>query len=360
MKSSFALTSAALIISVLAACSSSPRKAEGGFEYTRANPVKSIEVPTDYDRPVEENDFDVPKAENIGGYVGESVSVLPPRLLIPAAVATHVDEKDPVHTIWFEQTEDVDNLEQEIWSAISSHYEQLGVELRQSDRQNGFVETGWVPHEIESGWWLWSSIDKVESRRYSFQMAMKPHGRSGSVKVKILDRRAEGLTLKKLFPEDEPGIATDELNRVVAHYDYRLRLESEKLRIKYSAGVVATASENSKGESVLLVEAPFPHAWTRMLQSLDSLGFLLTDINKLEGRIYARAQSSDDGFWSFLFGDDEQVQLDLEAGDYVIEFVRLGEQTSVLFNNNNLEPLSPETMAKIVPEFIETLAVDLD
>ncbi|AWB64970.1 hypothetical protein C2869_00285 [Saccharobesus litoralis] len=345
----------------LSACSTAPRVAEGDFEYTKVKTNKALQIPQGLDKPELVNDYPLPKTDGLAGTVGSKVSVFPPRLLMALAEGSRVDEADPHTTVWFEQTEEISQLEKSIWSALTGYFDKIDVSLRKVDKATGYVETDWVPHQIETGWWLWSGKITDESRRYSFTVNMKPHGRTGSVTVNLLERRAEGFTSKKsLRQEDNRGLATDMLNSVIGHYDYQFRLAAEQRRTQYAQGVEVTQRTLRNGDEVMVVKANFPHTWLRVLDAMNQLGFVITDINKIEGRIYGRINERSEGFWSSLFGDEKQSGLAFESGDYVVELLRREDETEVSFSNNNLEPVSKDIIDKVIPEFAAILAEPLE
>lgn len=346
---------------LLGACSSAPREANDTFEYTDATTPEELAVPADLSKPVINKSLSVPEASPEGS-IGQNVSILPPSLLIAAAEGSRVDEKDPKSTIWFEQTEEINDLEKQIWLTFENYYEKLGVQIVELNKETGYVETGWVPHKIVNGFWIWEQERIVESRRYAFNVKMKSHGRSGSVTVKLLERKAEGFTQEsELLAEDEQRIATSGLNSVVGHFDYLLRLEAEQRRAEYAKGIEVSQRQLSNGDNVMVVHARFAHTWLRVLDAMNQLGVVITDINKLEGRIYGRINERHDGLWDLLFGTETQSDLELESGDYVVELMRNGSsETLVLINNNNLEPISLADLEKVLPAFAEIMKEDIE
>ncbi len=352
-KVKLAIVSASLLLS---ACSSqSTRQADGGFDYVKSKPAKPIAVAGDLKQPKKDSQFDIP-TDVQSGTVGSHLSILPPRLLIPLIQGTHVDEHDPKTTIWFEQNDETGELEDAIWQAIVGNAQKHKFKLSTLDKEKGYAETQWLPHYVESGWWLWSSKTKDESRRYSFTVKMKPHGRTGTVTVALLDHRIESRFNKiELDQDDKTGLATGMLNQVVGHFDYRMREEAEQRKVIYSQAVTLAYQQTEKGDPAMLVDAPFAHAWLRTLNALTKLGFTLTDLNKIEGRAYLRYRK-DDGIWSSIFGDGDQAELKIENGDYVLEFIRIGDKTQVMLSNNNLDLLPEEAVKSLVPPLQAILA----
>ncbi len=348
-----AIATASLLLS---ACSSqTTRQADGGFDYVKSKPVQAITVAGDLKQPKKDNQYDIP-SDVQAGTVGSRLSILPPRLLIPLIQGTHVDEHDPKTTIWFEQSEEIDNLEDAIWQAIEGNANKHQFKLSTLDKDKGYAETQWVPHYVESGWWFWSARTKDESRRYSFTVKMKPHGRTGTVTVALLDHRIESRFNKaELDQDDFTSLATGMLNQVVGHFDYQMREEAEQRKVIYSQAVVLSYQQTEKGDPAMLVDAPFAHTWLRTLNALTKLGFTLTDLNKIEGRAYLRYRK-DDGVWSSIFGDGDQAELKIENGDYVVEFARMGDKTQVMLSNNNLDLVSEEAVKSLVSPLQAILA----
>ncbi|WP_157964772.1 outer membrane protein assembly factor BamC [Algibacillus agarilyticus] len=350
----------ALASLTISACTVAPKKAEGSFEYINAKVSQPIVVSEGLDKPKHNPEFDIPSTV-VKRSIGESISVFPPRLLMALAEGSRVDEQDPHSTIWFEQTEDIANLEATIWDAFTHYFQDKNIPLVKSDRATGFIETSWVPHVIETGWWLWETDIVVESRRFTFKVDMKPHGRTGTVKVDLIERKAEGFTrASSLKAEENPGLATDMLNSLIGHFDYRLRLAAEQRRAEYAKGVVVETYTDTNDEMSMIVKARFGHAWLRTLDAMNKLGFVITDLNKIEGRVYGRINKKNVGLWDSLFGEEKQSELAFEPGDYVIELIRKETETEVVFTTNNLEAVSNDILKQVFPEFIEIMGKNID
>ncbi|GEM_PF-3484554 len=352
-------TSFAVITGALAACSGKPNIADGDFEYTQAKLKTPVKVPQNLEPASVKTEYQVPALNEETGQLGSSVSIFPPRLIAPIVNASHIDEQDPRSTIWFEQTEQIDNLNEAIWNAINGFLEKQDVEIAQYDQASQTLETDWIQVNRESGWWMWQETHQVERQKFKFSVRMKPHGRSGSLTVDLIERQA--------LDSDDPGfkvfntqaIETEMVNSIVGHFEYRLRLDAENRRTQYVQGFTTEQGAAPNGDKAFILNAPYEHAWIRMIDALDYYELVVTDLNKIQGRIYALVKSDNTGFWSNLFGSSDNT-LGLKKGNYVIEVIRGGEQTAVVFNDITLDPIEEKQLEQVYEKLAERLAENLD
>ena len=345
----------------LTACAGKPNKADGSFAYEQAQPNQSLQIPAGKITPTQGSQYNIDYQRNLNGKTGDSVEIFPPRLIAPIVTASHIDDADPRTTIWFEQSEQIDNLENAIWNAVSGYLDKQGIGFASENRAEGVAESDWLIVTRESGWGFWKSTYEVEKQKYRFWVKMKPHGRSGSLTVEVVERQSllEQEEREQVFLLDNVSLATDTLNAVTGHFDFRLRLDAENRRTQYVKGIEVAIEQAPNGDPAILVKAGYEHAWIRTIEALDYFGLLMTDVNKIQGRVHARVKRDNSGFWSGLFGKDEGL-LGLEKGDYVIELIKDGQQTYVVFNDLTLTSVTQNQLEKILPNLQARLGEDLD
>lgn len=352
-------TSLAACSALLAACAGKPNKADGDFKYTQAELKEPIKVPQNLSSAQVKQDYFINHQSNLEGPVGEQVSIFPPRLIAPIVTASHIDENDPRSTVWFEQTEQIDDLNQAIWNAINGYLDKNDIDVLSYDKNAQVLLTDWVEVERETGWGLWTDSHLVERQKYRFDVKMKPHGRSGQVNVELLEREPVKADDPLYQVYNDQAVETEMVNSIIGHFEYRLRLDAENRRTEYVKGFTTERGQAPNGDDAFILNVPYEHAWVRMIDALDHYEMLITDLNKIQGRIYARVKSDNTGFWASLMGNNEQL-LGLKKGSYVIEIIRAGEQTAVVFNDITLDPLSDKQLDTVYQKLSERFAENLD
>lgn len=347
-----------LVAVVLSACAGKPKQIDGGFDYQATKPAKPVEIPENLTFNPEVSQYRIDYQSQVGGEPGNQLSIFPPRLIAPIVTGSHIDELDPRTTIWFEQNENIDNLEQAIWNAVRGFLRKNDVEVLNYNEAAGALESDWFTYQKASGWWLWREVKDVEAYQFRFWVKMKPHGRSGSLNVELIKRKALADNIEQYLLDDEISLATETLNGVVGHFDYRLRLDAENRRVQYVKGIQVAISESQRGEPAFLIEAGYDHAWIRVIEALDFYDVVLTDVNKIQGRIYARVNSDSKGFWSNLFSSGEKIGLDKNS--YVLELIRQGENTLLVVNDQTLSPVDKAQLERVLPKLRARLAEDLE
>ncbi|WP_017446338.1 outer membrane protein assembly factor BamC [Gayadomonas joobiniege] len=343
---------------LLAACAGKPKQIDGGFEYQDYAPAEPIKIPQSLSFDPKISEYRIDHQRPVSGSEGQQLSIFPPRLIAPIVTGSHIDELDPRTTIWFEQNENIDNLQAAIWNAVRGYLKKNDVPVANYSEAAGALESGWFSYHKTSGWWLWQESNEVEAYKFRFWVKMKPHGRSGSLTVELIERKALTDNLDQYLLDDDISLATETLNGVIGHFDYRLRLDAENRRVQYVRGIQVQLSESARGEPAFLIDAPYDHAWIRVIEALDFYDVVMTDVNKIQGRIYARVKSDNKGFWSNLFSSSEKIGLDKNT--YVLELIRQGDKTLMVVNDQTLTPIKKSQLEQALPKLKARLAEDLE
>lgn len=174
----------------LAACSTGGHKQAGGsFDYAEADESQPLIIPEGLKTPKYSEEFYVSNQINQEGPVGKSVDIRAPSLTLPVATSSRVEPKAQQATIWFDQVLDDKNLTDFIKNAIAKQLEKDNVQ--EQALSSNVIESGWYDIEQISGPWLFESIEVVESMRYKYELAPKPHGRSVALTVSLVDYKSD-------------------------------------------------------------------------------------------------------------------------------------------------------------------------
>ncbi len=357
-----------LALSALSACSTVEDKeiASGSFEYVSNQPGQSIAVPSDVDSPDFSSAYQLPEIGSNAprDALGKEVSILSPALVLPLVSGSHVEEGLKGATIWFDQIDDSQPLDATIWNSLIAFLEAQGIGVDEFDKQNGRLVTDWmvIDESVDAKWYSWSVSERTVGKRFSFDLDVKPHGRTAALAVDLLDYKekltadSEEVTRSK----DERRSEVEILNQVIEHYEYEVRLADAKRIRQIRQGLTMELGFDKDGESAYVVDAEYDIAWPRLLLVLRKLGFDVKDYDKSTGLLFAKYNGATSSWWSNLWSDDDG-ELDLDTVDYRFKIDDLGSKTSITMLDDENQPFPVNKVSDLFPVFSETMsAEDLD
>jgi len=345
----------------LSACSGvDSKRAQGGFDYAQKAESKEFVVPESLDKPAKHNDFLITNNINHQGPVGGKMDIRAPSLVLPLAASSRVVPESQQAIIWFDKVFEDKDLFIFIRDALISQlmsddvtYEEIQLNVdKEKDITSQVLESSWYHNEVETGW-LFTETELSTSLRFRYQLDAKPHGRSVSLQVALIDYMKtdnEGGT-KTVDPIDKQRAEMAMLNEIIAQVDYNYRLQQRENRLKRASQKLVSISENSAAESAYIVEMSLDNLWANMPIFFEKHGFTITDLNESDKIYYVDFAKPESSIWDSIWGDDAPV---IEVVDAKYQFVLAplddkDQKTSVSIYNVDGEPLPLETLERIFP-----------
>ena len=259
----------------LSACSSvDSKRALGDFDYVKKHESKAFIVPKNLDKPATKKEFSITKKINYQGSLGEKVDIRAPSLVLPIAASSRVIAGSHEAIIWFDKTIENKDLLAFIQNALVSQLksDDVSYEVVDSTSQDEpgskkqskteIYESDWYHSEIETGW-LFTDIESSTSLRFRYEFFLKPHGRSVSLKVSLIDyiKTDNDGGSKTIDPIDKQRAEMLMLNEVVAQVDYNYRLQQRENRLMRANQKLVVLGENSEAEPAYVVEMGLDNLW---------------------------------------------------------------------------------------------------
>ena len=326
------------------------RKASGDFEYAKQIEPKQIVVPEGLQQPEQARDFFITNDINHKGPVGSKVDVRAPSLVLPIAASSRVEQNSNEAKIWFDQVLDDKDLQIFIYQAIEEQLAADGANLNLVDAKNKIFESDWVHNEVESGYWLFKSINVAESLKFNFVIETKPHGRSVALSVKVSDyKKADESGADQLIdPIDKQRAEMAMLNSVVSQVDYKYRLAQKENRLMRASQQLVSHAENTKGEASYLVDMDIDSLWSNMPIFFEDYGFDIADLDESKKIYYVNFVKPEANFWDSIWGEDAP-SVDLTNARYQFNIESLDEKSLITIYDAKGEALSRDIMEKIYP-----------
>ncbi|GGI88384.1 outer membrane protein assembly factor BamC [Shewanella gelidii] len=321
-----------------------------------------LEIPQGLKTPTYSKEFNIP---NVGAkvdykLVGERLDIRPPLQVLPMATGTRVEENSDSIKVVIEALNNNQDLKQEIFDVLTAFLTNKQIPVDASDYAAGSIETGWIENEqeLESNLWGADKIYKLK-QKYRFDVAVRPHGRSGSIAISLLDHEEifdEKAREIMLTGEDKKRYTIDMLNSAIQYMGLKRQQVLKAQRINDALGIPVSLVNSDVEDTYWSAAAEYKKVWERLRVVLPELGFEIVDLDPNNGLFHVEL-NDDAGFWSSLW---EDTSLPLKEGRYrvVVQEDSNPEVTQILLKNDDDERLSADVVEKIYNKFQELMAED--
>jgi outer membrane protein assembly factor BamC len=186
--------------------------------------------------------------------------------------------------------------------------------------------------------------------RFRYELATKPHGRSVSLKVSLIDYMETNQqgSVDKVDPIDKQRAEMAMLNEVVSQVDYEYRLQQRENRLMRANQKLVTIGENSKLEPTYLVEMDLEPLWSNLPIFFEQHGFKITDLNENKHIYFVTFVQPNVSVWDKIWGEDAPV-VELENSKYTFVLTDADEQTALTIYREDGTPVPKETLTRIFP-----------
>jgi outer membrane protein assembly factor BamC len=229
------------------------------------------------------------------------------------------------------------------------------------DKEKQRLVTDWVlmDESEESKWYSLSSSERTVGQRFEFSLNKKPHGRTASLSVELLDYKekldAQSAVITQV--KDKRRNEVDILNRVVKNYEFETKVADVKRFRQIREGLQMELGFDSDGEPAFVVDADYDITWPRLLLVLRKLGFDVKDYDRTNGLLFVKYNGAEDGWWSNIWSGDKN-EMDLKPEEYRIKVESLGEKTSITMLDNQSNPFPVNKLTDLYPPFLKTMSAD--
>lgn len=347
----------------LSACSTVQERqaASGGFDYLEESQSVSLQVPEDKDLPPYSTDYVLPEigSEAPRDQLGPKLSIASPQLVLPLVSGSHITEGSREATVWFDQIDDSQPLDETIWNSLLTYLEEQGIGVVKFDKEKQLLLSDWmIIEDVEDApWYSWTKTERSIGQRFEFGLDIKPHGRTAALKVTLKDylETVNEDIVAQLDDSDSRRQEVEVLNNVISHYAKQIRIADARRLRQIQQGLRMEIDTNEQG-SAFVVNADYDIAWPRLLLVLRKLGFNVKDLDKSNGLLFVNYVGMDSGWWADLWGNADELPLDKK--EYRLAVEEQDGKTRILFQDNESNPLSLEIVNKIYAPLADIMATD--
>ncbi|WP_163938108.1 outer membrane protein assembly factor BamC [Paraferrimonas sp. SM1919] len=324
--------------------------------YASSQNLPKLVIPQGLNEPTYNNEYAIPTVKSSqDARVGNQIDIRPPMLVLATAEGTRVvDEASDNVKVLVETLPGQQTIGSEVYDSLMEFLNKQGIMTTTADQQAGVIETDWIVSSdvVETSWFSGDTVNSIK-QRFSFNIDIRPHGRSGEVTISLIDFEQDisGEVVDVLTDVDKRRYAIDMLNDAIAFISAKRSYEQRQARIANSRGIEISQNEQAHSWQA---KATFNRSWARLGMILPELGFEIEDRDRNEGVLYARFKDNS-SFWTGWFADKP---LDIDEDLYRFNLVDEGEQTKVEVYDEANEPLSSEDAAKVYQALSVVLQAD--
>ncbi|MCL1048163.1 outer membrane protein assembly factor BamC [Shewanella abyssi] len=347
-----------LLIAAVTACSTPIDRRQANDvdqQYSDLVSAPPLVIPEGLSQPTYSKEYDIPQlgSKVDATLVGSTLDIRPPLQVLPMAAGTRVEEGDDNIKIMVESIDNDSDLKQEIFDVLKEYFASKSIQILAEDYEAGTFETDWIESSevVESSFW---SSDKVYvlRQRYIYNVGVRPHGRSGSVTIDLIEHEESydgELQQIILSGEDKRRYTIDILNDSISYMSIKRSQAMKAKRLKQSLGIDVDLVAEQDEQAYWLADAKFKRTWDRLRIVLPEMGFEIVDMDSNKGLLFIDV-ADDSGFWSSLWGDKK---LTLDEGSYRIELKDDAEdnKTQIHLLGADNEPLDSEVVIAVYEGF---------
>ena len=340
-----------LVAVAVASCSTARNnQASGDFDYANKTDPKVIDIPAELAKPDVKDDFTIIEASKVSGPIGKEVDVRAPSLVLPIATSTRTEPESSDAIIWFDKVLEDKDLKDFVNAVVKDQLTKDNVALLSETEDGLSLVSDWYIKQNESGV-LFKSIDKAESLRFRFDINVKPHGRSASLQVTLVDykktEKEQGETTD-VDPIDKHRAEMAMLNQITSLVDYKYRLQQRENRLMRANQKLVTLGESPSGEPAYIVEMETDLLWSNLPIFFERNGFNVADLNESKKIYYVDFVKPDFSLWDKIWGDEKPV-IELADQRYQFKLKEVEDKTALTIARDNGELLTAEELEAIFP-----------
>lgn len=328
------------------------------FEKTPANnnDISQIElrIPEGMAVPNQPAAYDIPPVSAATLSAGVGADKRSPSLILATATSSRLEEDEKLAKVWFERNDFTGDIKPFIKTQLMKFFAEQNVSLTPVDESGLRYETDWINSSISSGFWFWKSEQQVERMRYSIVLEPRPHGRSLSMTVTLLEHEYF-VPDAQLNAIDIKTHEVNLLNGVINKVSIAEVLVAREQRAQ-AAEVYLGLGVDLEGKPALISSQSADITWSQFELLFEELNLTVTDFDRSAFTYFVNYQKPERGFWRTITFRDPPVSLPLVDGEYQIVLSRItNDKTAILWLDKEGQPLSATQISAIYEPIVAAI-----
>lgn len=299
----------------------------------------TLRIPAGMAVPNQPSAFDIPAASTAAVNSGTFADKRSPTLILATAGSSRLEEDEKLARVWFERNELTGDIKPFINEQLQQLFADQQVTLTQLDEEGLRYETAWITRSRSSGFWFWKSENAVDQVRYAIELAPRPHGRSLSMTVTLLEHQYF-VPGEQLNANDVKANEVNLLNQVINQVAIAEAKAARELRAQVPE-VSLEPGMDQAGNPALVTSQPLDVTWSQLELLFAELNLTVTDFDRSVFTYFVNYSKPQRGFWRTVTFRAAPVTLPLAEGEYQIVLSRMANNnTAISWFNKEGQPLS--------------------
>ncbi|OEY71042.1 hypothetical protein BI198_10040 [Rheinheimera salexigens] len=311
--------------------------------------VAELKVPTGLQQPAKPGQYDIPASKQTDTVISERS----PALILATAASSRVEEGEKQAQVRFDRTDVTGDLVAFLQQMLQKQFAEQNVALTAVDDNNLVFTTDWISAYQEQGFWFWSSTSVVDRARYTVVLDPKPHGRSATLAVKMLEHEYFKPSAK-LSANDTHRQEISLLNSIIDRIGKEEIIITQLNRSKVP-DVNLEPGLDKAGNAVLITPQTIDVTWSQLEILFEALNLTVTDKDRSKHTYFLRYEKANPSFWSSLWNSKKAPILPITEGEYQLVLAKHNTGTAMTLRDKDGEALSPETMLSLHQPFVEAI-----
>jgi outer membrane protein assembly factor BamC len=315
---------------------------------TASDSVAELQVPAGLQQPAKPGQFDIPptSAQEV------MIDTRSPALVLSTASSSRVEEGDKLVRVWFDRNDYTGDLLPFLQQMLQTYFTEQAVELQQDDTGLHYT-TGWISQFEDDGFWFWSSAEQTEQARFNISLEPRPHGRSVSMTVSMLEHQyfdTEAKLTAKSTQRQEVALLNQIIDRVGKEEITIARANKAK-----APDVSLEPGMDTEGNPVLLTSQPIDVTWSQLEALFTELNLTVSDKNRSIYTYYLDYEQPQQGMWAKIWGSEAKPVLPVANGEYQLVLSRAGKQTAISLRDKAGAHLDADTVQAMYEPFVQAV-----
>lgn len=310
----------------------------------------NLDIPADLATPRQPGKYDIPQSENVTAEVADKSPVL---VLATASSSRITDEAEKLARVMFERNDLTGDLIPFLTTQIANYFAAENIDIKATGSDNLSVETGWIKKHRSEGFWFWKNEQQVDEARYAVNIEPRPHGRTATVTVTLLEHRyfdKQAQLNKAAVRDSEVALLNGLINQVaIAEIETAIANRDRIPEVGFEPGL------NSEGEPAFITQQSIDVTWSQLEPVFEQLNFTVNDINRSAFTYYVSYSKPGRGMWSTLLGQEPPPVLPIADSDYQIVLQRSAAGTVINLLNKDGKPLAADTIVAAYEPFVAAI-----
>lgn len=314
----------------------------------------TLRIPAGMAVPNQPSAFDIPASPTAAANSGTLADKRSPTLILATASSSRLEEEEKLARVWFERNDYTGDIKPFINEQLQQFFAGQQVTLTQVDAEGLRYETAWITRSRSSGFWFWKAENAVDQVRYAIELAPRPHGRSLSMTVTLLEHQYF-VPGEQLNAVDVKANEVNLLNRVINQVAIAEAKVARELRAQV-AEVSLEPGMDQAGNPALVTSQPLDVTWSQLELLFGELNLTVTDFDRSVFTYFVNYTKPERGFWRTVTFRAAPVSLPLAEGEYQIVLSRLpNNNTAISWLNKDGQPLSAAEVTALYEPLVDAI-----